>query len=50
MGNLAPTSICSALDSQLSGLFDQAIKAIDATNTNYDAKTNHGATQGAVFP
>jgi len=50
LGNHAPTSDCEGLKAQLKNLFRRSFDAIDAANTTYDVKTQHGLTQGAVFP
>lgn len=46
----APASDCDILKSQLNTLFRQNFEAINRANREYDAKTQHGRTQGAVFP
>jgi predicted secreted Zn-dependent protease len=50
LGNFPPVSSCEGLKIQLSDLFRRSFDAIDSANTDYDAKTQHGLTQGAVFP
>ena len=50
LGNFAPVSDCEGLKAQLSNLFRRSFDTIDSTNTDYDGKTQHGLTQGAVFP
>ncbi|MCX7839296.1 MAG: DUF922 domain-containing protein [Anaerolineae bacterium] len=45
-----PASNCDILKSQLNTLFRQNFDAIQRANREYDAKTQHGRTQGAVFP
>lgn len=45
-----PASNCDILKSQLDALFRQNFDAIQRANREYDAKTQHGRTQGAVFP
>jgi predicted secreted Zn-dependent protease len=41
---------CSALDSKLRSKIDKHFARGNAADVRYDAKTNHGATQGATFP
>ena len=50
LGNFPPVSSCDGLKTQLSDLFRRSFDAIDSANSDYDAKTQHGFTQGAVFP
>ncbi len=50
LGTYPPAADCATLKSKLSDLFDRASNAIRQSNIDYDAATNHGATQGAVFP
>lgn len=50
LGNFQPASDCTAIQPQLSGLFNRASAAIRKANVDYDAQTNHGESQGAVFP
>ncbi len=50
LGNFATASNCDALQTRLRDLFDKSFSAIDKANVNYDAQTQHGFTQGAVFP
>ncbi len=50
LGNFAPASSCDLLQTRLRDLFDKNFSAIDKANVNYDAQTQHGFTQGAVFP
>ncbi|MCA9324503.1 DUF922 domain-containing protein [Candidatus Saccharibacteria bacterium] len=40
---------CSSIRSVISQTVKQVTTALDQANTNYDHKTNHGATQGAVM-
>lgn len=50
LGNhpLAPS--CDALKTQLNDLFRRNFDTIQRANRDYDVKTQHGRTQGAVFP
>ncbi len=50
LGNFPPAPDCARLKSQLNDLFNRATAAIRQVNIDYDAQTQHGATQGAVFP
>jgi len=50
LGNMPPASDCTTLKPQLSDLFDRATSTIRKSNIDYDAATQHGAKQGAVFP
>lgn len=50
LGNFPPASDCTAIQFQLSKLFDREFAAIDQANVDYDTQTQHGLTQGAVFP
>ncbi len=50
LGNYPPAVNCTAIQSQLQNLFRQHYDLIDRTNVEYDRKTQHGITQGAVFP
>jgi len=50
LGNHPPAGDCETLKTQLNDLFRQSFHAINRANREYDAKTQHGRTQGAVFP
>ncbi|MBI5305946.1 MAG: DUF922 domain-containing protein [Chloroflexi bacterium] len=50
LGNLATQSTCLTMRPTLDNLFKQNLDAIDRVNVQYDVETDHGATQGAVFP
>jgi predicted secreted Zn-dependent protease len=50
LGNFVPAASCDVLQMRLKDLFDKSFAAIDKANVNYDAQTQHGFTQGAVFP
>ena len=50
LGNYLPAMSCDLLKLQLNNLFKKEFAEIDTANINYDKTTNHGATQGAVFP
>lgn len=45
-----PAPNCEVLQLQLKALFRQNFDEINRANREYDAKTQHGRTQGAVFP
>lgn len=50
LGNFPTAPGCDVIQSKLKTLFDNSFAAIDRANTDYDAQTRHGRTQGAVFP
>jgi len=50
LGNHPPANDCETLKTQLNELFRQSFNAINRANREYDARTQHGRTQGAVFP
>jgi predicted secreted Zn-dependent protease len=50
LGNFTPAADCMTIKPELSDLFTHASSAIRKSNVDYDAQTNHGETQGAVFP
>jgi len=50
LGNYPPGADCATIKPKLSDLFDRSSNAIRQSNMNYDDATQHGATQGAVFP
>jgi predicted secreted Zn-dependent protease len=50
LGNYPAAPNCDALNAQLNDLFRQHFDSIQRANREYDAKTKHGRTQGAVFP
>lgn len=50
LGNFLPAMSCDLLKLQLNNLFKNEYAQIDNANVDYDKQTNHGATQGAVFP
>ena len=50
LGNFPPAPNCATTGQELTDLFDRATSTIRRDNIDYDAATNHGATQGAVFP
>ena len=45
----ATAGTCPALETQVSRAFKRLIKRGQARDVKYDAETNHGATQGAIF-
>ncbi len=50
LGNFPPAPDCARIKPQLNDLFNRATAAVRQVNIDYDAQTQHGATQGAVFP
>jgi predicted secreted Zn-dependent protease len=50
LGNSAPALDCNALGLRLDDEFDRALDALTRAGRDYDARTQHGVTQGAVFP
>ncbi len=50
LGNLAPAPNCDILQKQLRDLYNRDFETIDRVNVQYDKDTEHGLTQGAVFP
>jgi predicted secreted Zn-dependent protease len=50
LGNALPASDCTTIEPRLNDLFTRATGAIRQSNIDYDAETEHGAKQGAVFP
>lgn len=50
LGNVSPSPTCDALDTRIKDLFITDFKSIEKLNVQYDADTQHGVTQGAVFP
>jgi predicted secreted Zn-dependent protease len=50
LGNALPALDCTTLKPRLNDLFTQATGTIRQLNIDYDAQTQHGAKQGAVFP
>lgn len=50
IGNLAPQTDCNGVRSKLDDLFRFHSSQIDRVNIEYDTETNHGMSQGAVFP
>jgi len=49
VANLPPASTCDDLDHQVQALSKARMSKLDADQKVYDAVTNHGYTQGAVF-
>ncbi|HST24710.1 MAG TPA: DUF922 domain-containing protein [Gaiellaceae bacterium] len=47
---LAPAASCTALGSRADTVANADIKRANAWDVSYDRRTDHGATQGAVFP
>ena len=41
---------CAEVDRMLRQRFDAMVKDAQALDVQYDARTNHGATQGAHYP
>ncbi len=50
IAELPPASTCADLDREVQALSRERIKRLDEDQKIYDADTNHGFTQGAVFP
>lgn len=50
VGYLLPAVNCSIIETRLNDLFRKDLNAIDQANVDYDTATQHGTTQGAVFP
>ena len=50
LGNFPSAPDCDTLKPRLKSLFDSNLRAIDRANVDYDATTQHGTKQGAVFP
>lgn len=50
LGTLPSQSNCDVMRPKLDSLFKYYLDAIDRVNVTYDAETNHGFSQGAVFP
>jgi predicted secreted Zn-dependent protease len=49
-GNLPPQSDCRMMDIRIRDVFKKNFDQIDRVNVQYDDETDHGVTQGAVFP
>lgn len=50
LDTLAPAANCDILGNRLKDLFRKNFDQIDRANVDYDKRTRHGETQGAVFP
>jgi len=50
LGNFDPVPSCDTMPTTLDNLFKRNLNAIDKLNVDYDVQTDHGTTQGAVFP
>ena len=50
LGTFSPAADCNSLKGELRALFDDNYSAIDKANVDYDAQTQHGMDQGAVYP
>jgi predicted secreted Zn-dependent protease len=50
LGNFPPAPDCNVIQTQLRDLYNRDFEKIDRVNVKYDADTQHGLTQGAVFP
>ena len=50
IANFPSATNCDVIQTRLRDLFDKSFAAIDKANVQYDADTQHGVTQGAVFP
>jgi predicted secreted Zn-dependent protease len=47
---LPPASSCTKLDRSVRALYSEHMQKLRENEQRYDAATNHGLTQGAVFP
>jgi predicted secreted Zn-dependent protease len=47
---LPPASSCVELDRRVKALYRSRMEKLDRDQKSYDAATNHGVTQGALFP
>ncbi len=45
-----PASPCDTIQQSVNGIMQNSIARLNVANDQYDATTNHGATQGAVLP
>lgn len=52
LGNLQsmPTTDCGTISASIQTKVDVIVAALNASNDAYDARTNHGAKQGAILP
>lgn len=50
LDTLAPAANCDILSNRLREMFRKNFDQIDHASTDYDKRTKHGETQGAVFP
>lgn len=50
LSQLAPTTNCDLLQNRLNEIFRKNFDQIDRANVDYDKRTKHGETQGAIFP
>lgn len=50
LGTLPPQPNCDMMRPKLDSLFKYYLDVIDRVNVTYDAETNHGFSQDAVFP
>ena len=45
-----PATDCGSIAAQANAIINNGVAALNAANAAYDARTNHGATQGAILP
>jgi predicted secreted Zn-dependent protease len=50
VAELSPVPTCAELDREVNALGQERMKKLLKDQKNYDKTTNHGTTQGAVFP
>ena len=50
VADLPPVSTCAQLDREVNALGQEQMKRLLKEQRDYDTATNHGATQGALFP
>jgi len=50
LANFPIATNCNLIRTQLDDVFKKHFQKIDRANVEYDARTKHGETQGAVFP
>jgi predicted secreted Zn-dependent protease len=50
VASMPPASSCTELDRRVQALYKEQMLKLSADERKYDEATNHGLTQGAVFP
>jgi predicted secreted Zn-dependent protease len=50
VAQLPPASSCAALDREVNALYSKYMEKLEQDQYEYDKSTNHGTTQGAIFP